>query len=121
MIRRPPRSTLFPYTTLFRSRKAGQQIKYRQKQIGLPQVSSQGSNHLVVWKNKSHQKKGSGEQTAGNRSRDSDVEFLTGLGWFAGDTSEATEDKKRDRYNFQLVMLSDNAVRQFMKQHGAKK
>src|SRR2546422_3366643 len=24
MIRRPPRSTLFPYTTLFRSRKAGQ-------------------------------------------------------------------------------------------------
>src|SRR5258708_31002253 len=26
MIRRPPRSTLFPYTTLFRSRNAGQQL-----------------------------------------------------------------------------------------------
>src|SRR5689334_24021132 len=26
MIRRPPRSTLFPYTTLFRSRGAGQQL-----------------------------------------------------------------------------------------------
>src|SRR5260370_12980751 len=27
MIRRPPRSTLFPYTTLFRSRGAGQRIE----------------------------------------------------------------------------------------------
>src|SRR5256885_8123307 len=27
MIRRPPRSTLFPYTTLFRSRAARQQLK----------------------------------------------------------------------------------------------
>src|SRR3712207_8725985 len=27
MIRRPPRSTLFPYTTLFRSRRAGQATK----------------------------------------------------------------------------------------------
>src|SRR3712207_8301974 len=26
MIRRPPRSTLFPYTTLFRSRAGGQQV-----------------------------------------------------------------------------------------------
>src|SRR5437773_5468143 len=30
MIRRPPRSTLFPYTTLFRSSKRGQGIAYRQ-------------------------------------------------------------------------------------------
>src|SRR5438874_12006293 len=28
MIRRPPRSTLFPYTTLFRSRIAGKSLKY---------------------------------------------------------------------------------------------
>src|SRR3989442_6257505 len=27
MIRRPPRSTLFPYTTLFRSRRAGQGLE----------------------------------------------------------------------------------------------
>src|SRR5258708_16792623 len=27
MIRRPPRSTLFPYTTLFRSRKAGERAE----------------------------------------------------------------------------------------------
>src|SRR2546427_2555432 len=29
MIRRPPRSTLFPYTTLFRSRKPGEVIRRR--------------------------------------------------------------------------------------------
>src|SRR2546422_5500590 len=29
MIRRPPRSTLFPYTTLFRSRKAQQQLVHQ--------------------------------------------------------------------------------------------
>src|SRR5262245_62692390 len=29
MIRRPPRSTLFPYTTLFRSRKPADQIRVR--------------------------------------------------------------------------------------------
>src|SRR5690242_20976328 len=28
MIRRPPRSTLFPYTTLFRSKKMGDQMTY---------------------------------------------------------------------------------------------
>src|SRR2546425_6631027 len=30
MIRRPPRSTLFPYTTLFRSRSAGPALNHRQ-------------------------------------------------------------------------------------------
>src|SRR3712207_8831687 len=29
MIRRPPRSTLFPYTTLFRSKKNGKKVGYR--------------------------------------------------------------------------------------------
>src|SRR3712207_7243493 len=28
MIRRPPRSTLFPYTTLFRSRRAGRGVRH---------------------------------------------------------------------------------------------
>src|SRR3712207_8141282 len=36
MIRRPPRSTLFPYTTLFRSR------------VVLPVFREQGAGHLVV-------------------------------------------------------------------------
>src|SRR5688572_31096351 len=29
MIRRPPRSTLFPYTTLFRSRQVGEEVQSR--------------------------------------------------------------------------------------------
>src|SRR3712207_6893410 len=33
MIRRPPRSTLFPYTTLFRSRPAVQPGQQRQQQV----------------------------------------------------------------------------------------
>src|SRR2546427_9611462 len=39
MIRRPPRSTLFPYTTLFRSRRADAEIaagKYRGPLHGIP-------------------------------------------------------------------------------------
>src|SRR5205809_6166279 len=34
MIRRPPRSTLFPYTTLFRSRDAKRSITLRRRLIG---------------------------------------------------------------------------------------
>src|SRR2546426_9221703 len=33
MIRRPPRSTLFPYTTLFRSRRAGEEVVERDDAI----------------------------------------------------------------------------------------
>src|SRR5947209_20186752 len=34
MIRRPPRSTLFPYTTLFRSQRARSELPLRQLRIG---------------------------------------------------------------------------------------
>src|SRR3712207_7237596 len=36
MIRRPPRSTLFPYTTLFRSRELGRQVGDPGRRLGLP-------------------------------------------------------------------------------------
>src|SRR2546430_11654234 len=43
MIRRPPRSTLFPYTTLFRSATVGQandpSIRYRYRDRGSPYVA----------------------------------------------------------------------------------
>src|SRR2546427_8943898 len=43
MIRRPPRSTLFPYTTLFRSGRAGDQRPYNQRHRGMAQeVEIQG-------------------------------------------------------------------------------
>src|SRR5687767_15343477 len=35
MIRRPPRSTLFPYTTLFRSEESGAQVALRARRLGL--------------------------------------------------------------------------------------
>src|SRR3989475_2350309 len=40
MIRRPPRSTLFPYTTLFRSIYASQQRSYRDLPIRLAEVAN---------------------------------------------------------------------------------
>src|SRR5260370_25535421 len=40
MIRRPPRSTLFPYTTLFRSRTAGYGTGIRRISNGLPAASA---------------------------------------------------------------------------------
>src|SRR5689334_24103482 len=36
MIRRPPRSTLFPYTTLFRSRTFGDARRQRRDRAGVP-------------------------------------------------------------------------------------
>src|SRR3989442_3057569 len=36
MIRRPPRSTLFPYTTLFRSRQEGQEVIQRRHVLERP-------------------------------------------------------------------------------------
>src|SRR3712207_897195 len=33
MIRRPPRSTLFPYTTLFRSRAAAERVNWRVEEV----------------------------------------------------------------------------------------
>src|SRR5256885_11750881 len=45
MIRRPPRSTLFPYTTLFRSRVAGER---RIAVPGLAQVGARGMDYSRV-------------------------------------------------------------------------
>src|SRR5260221_1942863 len=43
MIRRPPRSTLFPYTTLFRSRPAGQAARSDQRDADLARGWCRGS------------------------------------------------------------------------------
>src|SRR2546421_793684 len=44
MIRRPPRSTLFPYTTLFRSRETGTVIKSKAKPISIDLFIEQTDN-----------------------------------------------------------------------------
>src|SRR5258708_15532872 len=48
MIRRPPRSTLFPYTTLFRSPRDAVALTYRVKRTGdaLPPQASDGERRL---------------------------------------------------------------------------
>src|SRR2546427_6807691 len=58
MIRRPPRSTLFPYTTLFRSRSdvAGGVVRLNQRQHGRGKIDVDFCNHLVVEDNKLLQK-----------------------------------------------------------------
>src|SRR2546428_9761007 len=43
MIRRPPRSTLFPYTTLFRSHHGDELSRYRQTQTGASVAARRGS------------------------------------------------------------------------------
>src|SRR2546429_1080545 len=46
MIRRPPRSTLFPYTTLFRSNRAGKQVRcFKDRQANL--AKAVGSENLL--------------------------------------------------------------------------
>src|SRR2546430_12194998 len=44
MIRRPPRSTLFPYTTLFRSRQAARGIKLDGLRILIENTSGMGTS-----------------------------------------------------------------------------
>src|SRR3712207_8458255 len=48
MIRRPPRSTLFPYTTLFRSRRAGAALGARLEVAAGEQEHDDGGGHLEV-------------------------------------------------------------------------
>src|SRR2546429_4650341 len=48
MIRRPPRSTLFPYTTLFRSEKNGYRVKLAADGLEAAELVSQHGCHLVI-------------------------------------------------------------------------
>src|SRR2546430_12609001 len=59
MIRRPPRSTLFPYTTLFRSHETPQEIcprLERLRTVKSPQVTEILANRSGVLPNKNPQK-----------------------------------------------------------------
>src|SRR3989454_7579633 len=53
MIRRPPRSTLFPYTTLFRSPKVGEEIEVylesKEDSEGLIVLSKDKADKIKVW------------------------------------------------------------------------
>src|SRR5260370_15999672 len=50
MIRRPPRSTLFPYTTLFRSASAGTRWARTTKSIAASATAIQPSTEWLTWR-----------------------------------------------------------------------
>src|SRR5260221_1205275 len=56
MIRRPPRSTLFPYTTLFRSRRLGDAIHVDQRRgtVGVMLIPVFESPHIQRFTTKDH-------------------------------------------------------------------
>src|SRR2546422_4829627 len=54
MIRRPPRSTLFPYTTLFRSRRAGGNVARRSHHRGVRERPSTHRDRKSTRLNSSH-------------------------------------------------------------------
>src|SRR3712207_7641186 len=47
MIRRPPRSTLFPYTTLFRSLGDRQRALFQEEGVGVPAELDEGAGEVV--------------------------------------------------------------------------
>src|SRR2546426_4438157 len=56
MIRRPPRSTLFPYTTLFRSLSAAQAEKFRELELeGPAREPSAGDQLGAPWRERSEE------------------------------------------------------------------
>src|SRR3712207_6866132 len=61
MIRRPPRSTLFPYTTLFRSRRAGR--------VGGPRGAAHGRARRVAPRGRRARVPGRGDLVARRRPR----------------------------------------------------
>src|SRR5258708_24284425 len=48
MIRRPPRSTLFPYTTLFRSLAAGADVNAKDQDVSALMLAARGGHAGVV-------------------------------------------------------------------------
>src|SRR3989454_3931404 len=71
MIRRPPRSTLFPYTTLFRSRDAGEQLTRRGEAPLLLGPVTQHAGHRV-------EVLGQATELVGPTNRDADREIAVG-------------------------------------------
>src|SRR5258706_8477534 len=78
MIRRPPRSTLFPYTTLFRSVSAGDKVKAEAQFLSL------GQFQFTLWdlsSNKQWSQLASGDNSSKARSEEhtSELQSLTNL------------------------------------------
>src|SRR2546429_5385635 len=82
MIRRPPRSTLFPYTTLFRSRMDGPARERFLTHRGVRQVAfREGANATVsVWEGESGRSLRVNGKVDGSDRGDMDTQVMLGLG-----------------------------------------
>src|SRR3712207_7062572 len=72
MIRRPPRSTLFPYTTLFRSPRAAApapRAPSRCPRVGSPTATTRGRPRAPSWRPAADEQRRSEEHTSELQSR----------------------------------------------------
>src|SRR2546427_1766684 len=54
MIRRPPRSTLFPYTTLFRSQQIAGALRGMARRVEHPEASGSHAQGVAVFRSEEH-------------------------------------------------------------------
>src|SRR2546427_9077444 len=54
MIRRPPRSTLFPYTTLFRSQQIAGALRGMDRRVEHPEASGSHAQGVAVFRSEEH-------------------------------------------------------------------
>ena len=67
-----------------------------------------------------HGKKNASKKTAGKRSSNRNVEFLDRFGRITRNSRQPPKDKERNGNNADLVVLSYDAVGEFMEQHGTE-
>src|SRR2546430_10595722 len=99
MIRRPPRSTLFPYTTLFRSRRLVSQGDFRNRHQVTVAVKAHGSAGLQL-----HDISGMQDAAAGVHERVRDVADLRSCE--AGGPADRHTDRKSTRLNSSHSQIS---------------
>src|SRR2546426_6928927 len=89
MIRRPPRSTLFPYTTLFRS--VSEELGFEDAGVGFP-----------VEREKEHAHAAESQRPPGN----STYQVPAFPGFYPGDTKPRNADRKSTRLNSSHLVIS---------------
>src|SRR5256885_10677784 len=84
MIRRPPRSTLFPYTTLFRSLSSGRQLGriFGARTLGRASIAGHGTAAISSWRGGERPRNG---RELDHRRHGPDHVSNPGVGSFSGD------------------------------------
>src|SRR2546426_7234999 len=98
MIRRPPRSTLFPYTTLFRSDRGVGDVRVDRRGVGYAPLCHRGADSLVVKRGRSTT---NGPATFGRLGQNEG-----NLGIRHHERREARSDRKSTRLNSSHLVIS---------------